>query len=344
MTSLLAPSYSLTLGSQRWTQQLLKIDLSLAGAPALDTLSVDLPATASISADVGDPVALSLNSGESDAAVFAGAIADVERRLDRIVVTALDAGGDLARYRPAVTYEQVSAGSVVRYLCGDAGVELGEVADGVSLRFYVADPGRTALDHVARVCGWSGAMARVSADNHLETVVVDSTQAELALKYGREIHLFENRKLPSPVSSFTVAGESGVGDTSSPDAFRAVVDFFDGNRPKGPDLKDRWRSEPALRTTAGAATAGAALQRAYASGRERGRLTAFLQPKLRPGTVVEVQSLPSGMPSGPLVVYRVRHAIGPRGAVTRADFTKGGDRFDPASLLGALLGAVGGLL
>ncbi|HEX5414785.1 MAG TPA: hypothetical protein VFZ25_03905 [Chloroflexota bacterium] len=344
MTSLLSPGYSLTLGSQRWTEQLMRIELSLAAAPSLDALAVRLPAAAPLSANVGDPAALTLNSGETEQAVFAGTIAAVQRRFDGIDVTALNAGGDLAQYRPAVTYEQVTAGSVVRYLCGDAGADVGEVADGVSLLYYVADPSRTALDHIARVCGWSGAMARVSAENRLETIVVDATQAEVALKYGREIHALENRKLASPIRSFTVTGESGVGDTSSPDAFRPAVDFFAGNRPDGPNRQARWRSEPALRTSAAAATASAAHQRAYTSRRERGRFTAFLQPGLRPGTIVEVQSLPDGLPSEPLLVYRVQHTFGPRGAVTRADFSKGGDSFDPSSLLGSLLGAVGGLL
>jgi len=343
MTSLLSPGYTLTLGSQQWKEQLLRIELSLAAAPSLDSLSAWLPAAAPLSAAVGDPAALTLNSGETEKPVFAGAIAAILRSLDGIHVTALNAGGDLAQYRPAVTYEQVTAGRVARYLCHDAGVDVGDVADGVSILYYVADPSRTALDHIARVCGWSGAMARVSADNRLESIVVDATQADVALRYGREIHSIENRKFPAPITSFTVAGESGVGDTSSPDAFRSSIDFFAGNRPDGPSRAARWRSEPALRTAEAAGTAGAAHQRAYSSTRERGRLTAFLQPELRPGTIVEVQSLPDGLPSGPLVVYRVMHVVGTRGAVTRADFHKGGDSFDPRTLLGSLLGAAGGL-
>jgi hypothetical protein len=344
MTSLLAPAYELTLGSQRWTQQIVRLELSLAAAPTVDALTARLPADAPLKAEPGDPVALTLDSGEASQAVFAGSVAAVERRLDGTLVTALDAGGDLASYRPATTYERVTAGGVVRYLCGDAGVEFGDVADGVSLVYYTADPARTAFDHVARLCGWSGAMARVSADNRLESIVVDATQADLALKYGREIHALENRRLSAPLTSFTVAGESGVGDTSSPDALRPSIDFFAGQRPDGPSLAARWRSEPALRTATAAGTAGAALQRAYQSGRERGRLTAFLQPKLRPGTVVEVQALPDGLPNGPLWLYRVQHVLARGGAVTRAWFCKGGDSFDPSALLGSLLSAAGGLL
>jgi hypothetical protein len=238
----------------------------------------------------------------------------------------------------------VTAGNVTRYLCASVGVETGDIADGVSLVYYAADDARTALDHISRVCGWSGAMARVSADNRLETVVVNATQAEVALKYGREIQRLQYRKSLAPITSFTVTGESGVGDTAAADALRPTTDFFAGHRPPGPAVDARWRSEPALRTPTAAGTASAALQRRYTAGRERGTLHAFLQPGLRPGSIVEVHGLPDGLPSEPLWLHRVEHSLGSRGALTRADFYKGGDAFDPAALLGSLLGAIGGLL
>ena len=344
MSSVLAPKYKLTLGTQQWTDQLLRVELSLAAAPLIDCLEVRLPSSASPSAETGDPVELSIDSGEDEEAVFTGAIGAIQRGFDYISVTALNAGGALAQVRPAVTYEQITAGSVVRSLCDDAGVDVGDLADGVSLVYYAADPGRTALEHIARVCGWSGAMARVSADNRVESVVVNATQAELALLYGREVISFESRKLPAPLASFTVAGESAASDSSAPEASRPTTDFFAGNRPAGPAADSRWQSEPALRTAEAAGTAGAALQRIYNSSRERGGLKAWLQPKLRPGTIIEVQSLPDGMISGPLWVYRVRHTMSRRGAVTQASFYKGGDSFDPSALLGSALSAIGGLL
>src|SRR5262249_8599656 len=145
-----------------------------------------------------------------------------------------NAGGTLAQVRPAATYEQITAGNVVRNLCDDAGVDAGDVADGVSLVYYAADPSRTSFEHIARVCGWSGAMARISADNRVESVVVNATEAELALLYGREVVSFESRKLPASISSFTVAGESAASDPSAPEASRPTTDFFAGNRPAGP--------------------------------------------------------------------------------------------------------------
>ena len=344
MTSLLQPGYTLTLGSQRWTGQLIGLELTLAAAPSLDGLTATFPAAAPLKAAPDDPAELTLASGEKEKTVFSGTIAAIRHSPEAIRVRALNAGGVLAQVRPAITWEQATAGTVIRNLCDEAGVDAGDIEDGVSLAYYAADPSRTALDHIARVAAWSGAMGRISPENRVEAVVINATKAEVALKYGRELTALEQRKGPTTIQSFTVAGESGAGDASSPDALRPTTDFFAGNRPAGPSKGNCWRSEPALRTVQAAASAAAAAQRTYNAGRERGAFTAFLQPDLRPGTVFEIRDAPDALPAGPMWIEGLVHTIGRDGAVTRARFCKGGDSFDPLALLGSLAGALKSLL
>ena len=339
MASLLQPSYTLTLGSQQWTNQALAIEVELGAAPLVDTVAIRFPAGAPLSSAEGDPAVLSLGNGEATADVFTGTIDSVQRSAREIRVTALNGGGILARFRPATTYEQITAGNLVRSLCDDAGVETGDIDDGVALTFYAADPGRSALNHIERVCSWGGSMVRFSSDNKLEAPVINATVAESALRYGREILSIENVRQPAHTRQFTVAGESGVGDTAAPEAFRMTTDFFAGNAPDPPSIERRWRSEPALRTAQTAARAGAATERIYNSSRERGRFHAFLLPALRPGGVLEIQDLPDGLQKGPIWLYRIRHRVRHDGAVTTAYFCKGGESFDSSALLGASGGA-----
>ena len=343
MTTLLSPAYTLTIGSQQWTEQLLALDLSLQVAPLVDVLSVRLPAAAPLSGGPGAPAQLRLDSGEAAADVFTGKVVSVRRELDATVVRAVDAGGELARVRPAITFQNVTAATLIGDLCGEAGLETGALDDGPTLAFYVADPSRSAWEHIARVGAWGGVVARVSAANAVTATIVNAAEPELALRYGRELLSFEVDSREEVYKSFVVAGEAGAGAVDSPDALRPTTDFFAGNRPDGPSARSRWSWEPALRTVPAAATAGAALQRAYRSSLERGRFEAFLLPRLRPGLVIEVQDLPEGMARGPHWLYSVRHQVGPDGARTRAGFYKGGDSFDPLALLGSLLGAIGGL-
>jgi len=343
VTTQLNPSYTLTLGSQQWTEQLIGLGLTLEVAPRVDALRLQLPASAPLSAERGDPVTLELDNGEASSTVFTGEIDTISRRLDAVIVTCANASGVLARLRPAETYENASASTVIRSLCDVMGVSVGSLEDGPDLRFYVADPSRTAWEHVARLAAWSGATARVAEDNSLVAAVIDASRAELALRYGRELSSLAVRKqLASP--NFTVAGEAGAGDVNSDDALQETTDFFAGNRPSGPGRDTRWQFEPALRTAKAAATAGAALKRAGSSAEEAGRMKLFLQPAIRPGSIVEVQDLPDGLVSGPIWVTRVHHELGANAASTWVDFKHGGDAFDPSALIGSLLGSVGGLL
>lgn len=341
MTSPLLPRCTVTLRSQRWDSQVLGLEVLLAAAPLLGTATVRLPAESPVDAAPDDPAVIELDSGESSATVFTGTVASVRRELGGTVVTATDAAGALARFRPATTYERVSAGTVIRSLASDSGVDIGDLDDGVDLAFYVADPTRTALDHVARLAGWSGALARVDAGGALVATAVGATQADRALKYGREVLAVQQTSRSGPINAFTVAGEAAAGSTSAPEALRPTSDFFAGNRPAGPDGTHRWRFEPALRTTGAAGTAGAATQWFYRASRRLGTLTAFLQPSLRPGSVIEIAELPDPLGTGPFWLDRVRHRLSPAGAYTTARLCAGGPAFDPAA---ALTGAAAGLL
>jgi hypothetical protein len=339
MGSLLSPAYELTIGEQRWTQQALAIELSLAAGPRLDRLIVRFPAAAPLSTAPDDPVSLSLDGGEGSEPVFTGVVTSLRRSLDDIVVTAIDALGQLARYRPSTTFQETTAASVIRSLAEDIGVPVGDLADGVMLPFYAADPSTTAADHATRLATWSGALLSVAGDGGLTAAIIDTTEASLALRYGRELTAFSVDDNPDP-DAVTVAGESGAGSSDAPQALRLTADFFAGNRPDGPSAGNLWRFEPALRTADAAGTAGAAVQRNLRSAQKGGRFAAFLEPKLRPGIVFQVADLPDGLDPGPCWIERVRHAIGPDGASTTARFMKGGDSFNPLALLGSLVGAL----
>lgn len=344
MTSLLSPSYSLRMGSQLWKEQALSMQLVLGPCPFVDLLTVKLPAAAPLEGDIGDDVELTLNNGEAEEKVFTGIIQTVRRSFSFVEVKAINAGGVLAQFYPAVTYENVTTATVMRNLCPDAGVTTGSLETGSDLTFYVADPTRSAWQHIHRVCAWSGALATVSADNEVESKVINATQAEVAMRFGREILNIERTRRTAQIETFVVAGESGVGTADSPDAHRPVIDFFAGNRPDSPSPTVIWTWAPALRTASAAATASAANKRSYMSAADRGVLTAFLQPKLRPGVVLEMQEMPAGVSDGLVWIHSVRHTISPRCVLTRAEYFKGGDTFDPLALLGSLAGAIGGLL
>lgn len=343
-SSVLTPTYSVTLGNQRWTTQALDVTVVLGAAPQLDRATITLPSAAPAAAAPDDAVHVELDGGDGAVAVFAGTVRAVVRHERTIVVECGDAGASLAAYRPATSFEQTSAASVVRALCADVGVDTGALDSGPTLAAYVADPTRSALDHICRLAAWSGALAWVEGDGRLSTRVVDGSQPELALRHDREVVQVRQRRLGASNPSYVVTGESGAASAAPPDAARPTSDFFAGDRPDGPGVGSRWIFEPALRTPEAATLAAAALARAAGSARLRTTLDAWLVPALRVGTVVRLDELPDGLVPGPHWVERVVHRIGPRGATTRASLCEAGPALDPSALLGALAGAVGSLL
>jgi hypothetical protein len=70
-----------------------------------------------------------------------------------------------------------------------------------------------------------------------------------------------------------------------------------------------WTAALALRTPAAASTALRAAEAAAAGAASRLRAHCFLLPALRPGSVVQVQGLPDGVPAGPWLVLRAVHRL-----------------------------------
>jgi phage protein D len=105
--------------------------------------------------------------------------------------------------------------------------------------------------------------------------------------------------------------------------------------------------EPAamLRTAGAADNASKALQEAAAAKTERLEARCFLLPRIRPGQVVEVQSLPDGLSGGPWLITRVTHRLGPaRGGETILEAESADAGSLVGQLAGAALAALGGLL
>lgn len=68
-------------------------------------------------------------------------------------------------------------------------------------------------------------MARINAANEVEANVIDASQAEVALLYGREITALHADKRAATMDAFVIVGEAGAGDTASADVLRPSTDF-----------------------------------------------------------------------------------------------------------------------
>jgi hypothetical protein len=339
----LAPSLSVTLGDLRYDTHALELDACLAWLPRGGSASVTLPAGVRFEAEAGDDATLEADGGEGPRTLLTGKVRAVRRDFRGVRVTLADAAADLAAYRPCQTFERQNAGQVIRALVSGAGATAGVVAVDLDLPSYVAHPGRTAAEHVAGLARLGGAIALTDADGRVQVPARPSGQPTSALLYGRELLEYASAASPVPNPQRFAIGFGPSGSASAPEATRQTLGFLPSSAPAGGPGVVR-QPTPVLRTPTAASGASTALQAAAAARGRRLWARCFLLPALRPGDVIEVQSLPDGLVGGPWLLTRVVHRLEPgaRGStVLEAEDAGASSRL--SGLLGGALAALGGL-
>jgi hypothetical protein len=341
---ILKPSASITLGNLQYDSHAFALEISLALLPRGGSVEMRLPASARFEAAPGDDAHVEVDGGEGAERVLTGKVREIVRTPFVTVARLHDAGGMLAEVRPAATYERQSASDIVRALASAASVSVRRMDLDVDLPAYVAHAGRSAAEHVSDLCRVGGAIARVTSGGELEVITRPAGQPDKALLYGREFleyRAFET-SIPNP-SRFAMAfGASG--SAGAPNALVQTSQSLPSSaRPGGKGVLRE--PVPMLRTASAADKASTALQERAAAQTMRFEARCFLLPTIRPGDVVDVQSLPDGLSGGPWLITRVTHRLAPnRGGETLLE----GESADTESLLGALIGAalgtIGGLL
>jgi hypothetical protein len=334
---MLSPSIQLQIGALTYGPQIAALRVRRIRLPAVDRLDVVLPTGVRLDATPGDDVTLELDGGEGSDTVFTGRVAEIRRRFDTVTVTARGGADRLARARPSLALDRITAGSAIIRIAAAAEVQTGEIADGPSLAIYAADGRATALAEVARLAAFSGASAHFDGAGRLSVPDPEQPAEPLALRYGREILAAESSEgdVSGPVPH--VVGEGG--DPAGPQARWVLADFDRGGA--GP-ADARRIAIPEIRTKRDADKAGAALAAARAARAKSVRLTTFLLPALAPSLPLQLADMPGGVPLSRATVHQVVHTIRPDGAAISEIWGTGFSSED--GLLGSLLGAVGGLL
>lgn len=329
-----------TVGSLRYTGGLASVRVSLSLGPGVGSARLTLPRDLRVDATPGDDVAIALRGeGSDDTDVFTGTVLAVRRALDRTVVLCGDSAAALAAVRPGSTFEHRAASAVIEALAREAGVDSGRVDLDLDLASYVVDQGRTAWEHVTTLATWGGAIATSGADGAVEVRPFPQPPADVALRYGREIAELGVSTFAQP-ASIVWTGFGPAGDASDPRALLQTTATLPDDAP-GPDAHTIRTAAPALRT---AAAASSAVQ-ASAAHQAAPRLVAacWLVPGLRAGTAVEIADAPTADSTGPWLITRAVHTVGP-GPAGRTTFEAVSMQSTGSSLLDQLIGAVGSLL
>jgi hypothetical protein len=337
----LTVTVALTLGSKLYDQQAIAFRLRRTQLPALDRLEVLLPAAVEFDASPGDDCSLEIDGGDGAATVFTGVLTQSHRSFDGLRLTAHNGGLQLARFRPAAAFAQMTVGEVIESLCADAGVTVADVVDGPTLALLALDGRSTASDEIARLALVAGAVGAFSGSGELHVTEEGGPAGELALRYGREIIAAESTATLNGLPSIAVVGDGG-GGPASPEGRWVIADFSAGAAPS-PGVSDRVVAIPDVRTTDDAGTAAAALTQRRSVALSPVRLRLWMNPKIEPGMRLELADMPDSLPLGECRVGQLVTTCVPGGPMI-TDVWASGQTAGASDLLGSLAGAVGGLL
>ena len=148
---MLKPVFTLSFGSYRATEAdavggPTRIVVERAMASAADALEVILMDRSGVAP--GDPATVELGHDDSREKVFTGEVAEVQPTLAGVRIRALGTTNALLNLRVAAMYENQAAGSIVRDLVGQAGLDTGTIDDGPLLPRYAVDRRLSAHRHV----------------------------------------------------------------------------------------------------------------------------------------------------------------------------------------------------
>jgi len=315
------PLFSISLGgdADEWRQALVSLTVEAGLSPFADVVTLYLAGGASVpSVTLEDSGAIEL--GYEDATietVFTGQVEEVRRSVRETTwITAVNGGALLSRTRVNQSYEQQTAGDIVKDLAGRAGLDTDTVEGGADFPFYVVDDRRSAYQHVAALARKSGYLAYFTPEDKLSFVPFTAGQAVQTFTYGEDVLSLHAVEAPPVVGAVTTVGEGAAGSQGQEAWSWLVKDPSSVTGIAGTGDPERLVQDASLRS--GEAAQGAADGIAGAADGEKliGELLVPGSPAVVVGSAIEILDAPQDVLNGLFLVRRIRHRFSKRGGFT----------------------------
>ena len=197
-----------------WRRSVVGVKVEAGLGPVVDAAEIELSAdTQAPTVALGDQGTISLGYGDTGAKlVFTGGVDGMRRRIpgnNRIVAT--NGGSMLARQRVNQSYEQQSAGDIVKDLAGRAGIGTGRVEAGASLPFFVVDDRRGSYAHIAELARRCGFVTYFDPEGKLCFTALSAGEPVRTFRYAVDVLSLDALEGVSEVGAVTVWGEGAAG-------------------------------------------------------------------------------------------------------------------------------------
>ncbi len=306
-------------GSDPWLLHVVAVSVDLAVAPSVNTVVLALaagPQAPTVTPGDEGTVALGYEDGGAEL-LFTGTVESVTHSIHgqtRIVAT--DGGAALSRLRVNQSFEQQSAGAIVRDLAGRVEIDTDTIEDGLDFPFYVVDDRRSAYDHIAALGRISGCQTSFTPEGKLHFARFPNGQAVQTFVYGEDILALEVTQATPILTGTTVIGEGAAGSQGQETWSWLVKDPSSVKGASGEATLERPAPDPALRSQEAAASAAEALLGNASRLNITGRMLVPGAPAVLAACTVEISAAPDDAQNGVFQVVGVRHRYSKRDGFT----------------------------
>lgn len=270
--------------------------------------------------------------------VITGLVVAVDPDLELKRIVGHSSSDKLLRTYVDRTFEDGTAGDIVRTLANEAGLDVERIEDGPALPAYVVDGRRAAARHVRDLAYLAGFDTYVTPEGALVFESFSGNRTVHVLKYGEHVLSAALHRTRPSWATVTTWGE-GPGGSGGDESWSWLTKDFSGQRGSSGASSPTFVVErSALRTATAAASAADTIAETFTELALRGRVRIQGRPQLHVGDLVRLERFPAtaGVDEldGNYQVRGVRHRIDKTGGfVTDVDFR---------SLAGAAATALGG--
>jgi phage protein D len=289
-------------------------------APA-DRFELRLAPVGGIQPVEDDDVSIELGFDDTLIQVFSGLVTEVVPEVTALRVVGLSPVQALMGFRLDQTYENRSAGQIVRDLASQAGVNTGTIEDGIRFPAYVIDSRMNAARHIHRLAERCGFDAYVLPGGELEFRQFTKSSADHVFTYGQDILDYSLTVRPERAAQVIVEGESPASAEGDDAASWLTRGFQQGQASGGGGSETVLVEDPAIRTTEAANLRAEGVLRRLRQRAITGTLRALGRPEVKLGDAIRIEDAPDDRLNNVFQVRAVRHRLSKRvGLVTQVEF------------------------
>jgi phage protein D len=248
--------------------------------------------------------------------VMAGDVVRIEPNLTTIRLSGHSAAEKLLRTFVEQTYENKTAGDIIRDLAAEAGVEVATPEDGINFPAYVIDGRRSVYHHMRDLADLCGFDVYINADGKLVFERFIGGKTVHVFEFAKHIIELEAEKSIPRAGRVEAFGESRAGQNGDESWAWLTKDFSGAKGQAGAGDPLLLLEKPALRTRDGARTAADAMMTAIQRRTLRGRLLSLGRPEVKLGDAIRLAAMADAALNTNFQVRSITHRITKLGGFT----------------------------